>query len=130
MNWRAWVYDLLSSDLELTAEVPASRMFSSGSLTQPPDAWPFIVITFMPSTPAIKGSKLERIQTWVHDTGGSYVRIDRVLRIIQNRFEEAGSSGDFIAADWEGDSNDLRDDAMRTNTRYAMFRIAATRSGS
>lgn len=124
MNWRQWVVDTLKASSALQAEV-GNRFYGSGSLTESPTEVPFIVVAFIPNERRGPGRVLYRCQVWVHDRGGSYVRIDRILPLVTGAIASAVATEDFIGATWEGDSADGVDDAMNTKTRNVSFRLAA-----
>lgn len=119
MNLRTWLWDQLS-----TLAVP---VHSSGSLTRRPENEPiFLVVTFMPSVPGpFPGVEIQRVQVWAHDVDLSYVAIDELLKDIRTILRHAVSVDDLVAVTWEGESNDLEDEALETRTRYAMFRLSA-----
>jgi len=119
MNWRAWLHSQLTESEETTWPVHGSASLSRRPAVQ------FLAITFMPSLPGpFPGAQVLRVQVWAHDVAGSYVAIDRELENVRKVLRRATAEQEFISANWEGDSNDLEDDAMETRTRYAMFRLS------
>lgn len=125
MNWRAWIHDALTTDTRITDDVPPEHVHQSNSLEEVPDYEPFILYTFLGSNPGpFSGAKNLRAQIWVHDRGGSQVRIDRILDNVRAVMADQSSADEFIQAVWEGDSDDTVDNDLNTNTRNATFRLA------
>lgn len=126
MNWHSWVYDLLRNDTRITDLVPADRVHLRGHLSSSPEGEPFIVAGFAPTLPGpFPGSQNLRLQVWAHERGSSYVRIDPILQAARDVLRDATAQDQFISAVWEGDSEELVDDAFNTLTRNATFRLAA-----
>jgi hypothetical protein len=117
-------------------------VFGSHSIDTP-QVRPLIVLRWQASNPGFitvqGGSALSNwpinqkiVQVWVHDNPGDYARIDESLnrlRAILTSVEgvNVGSPNEWIhAIVWEGDSDDLSDDMLRTITRNAQFRLTGS----
>lgn len=126
MNWRAWVHNLIVD----SAVLPAQDIYGAGSLVDPPQNVPFIITTFIDDAPGpFPGSRMLRAQIWVHDRGGSYVRIDGILDQLRDVFRNAMSEQDFIQATWEGYSQEQTDDSLNTLTRHVSIRLSGKEGG-
>lgn len=131
MNWRTWVYDQLTSEPALTGKVPKKSVYSTLSLDKPPEKKPFIVLVFGNENPELKGTVSQQtLAVWVHDEGASYLRIDEILSIVRGILmkPQVKEPGAFMC-EWEGDSGDLSDDAMRTILRTSSYRVTTRKEG-
>lgn len=128
MNWREWSFNAVSAAPEVI-NTAGGRVIPRGSLRQSPDQSPFVIIHFMTNNRGpFPGSRIRRLAVWVHDRGGSYFRIDEILRSIRDHLETVSSEQEFISAFWEADGPDQEDEAMNTLTRSATYRIASKES--
>lgn len=108
-----------------------------------PQVRPFIILRWQAGIPGFTtaqgGSALSNwpinqkvLQVWVHDEPADYDLIDRSLkrlRAILTPIEgvNVGASDEWIhTIVWEGDSDDLSDDEVRTITRNAQFRLTGS----
>jgi hypothetical protein len=120
MDWRSWLYDVLSSNGGITALV-GDRIYSQ--LETPPEQKPFLV--FRITGDVVDVGPLTDVTVWVHDQPGSYVRIDQILALVRNVLEGPVPESGAIAAQWTGNSGDLADPDRRTVMRYSTFRLVA-----
>jgi len=126
-DWRAWLYQKLSSDPAITAEV-GNRIYST--LDMGPDEKPFLVIRLGESLSEVhsrEGGESTTAVIWVDDDPGTYVNIDRILKKIRTCLESGAMSGQQIQAIWQGDSQDLSDDARGTVVRNVTYRLVGRR---
>jgi hypothetical protein len=127
MNSRAWLWRRLTENAPLTALIPSTRIYSSGSLFAVPDVKPFLMIRLEPMLLGpFNGTEWQDSSIWIHDVPGSYVLIDSVLSAVREAMISAGSAeGDnqFMTALHQGDSQDLVDDGFNTITRNGSYRL-------
>lgn len=145
MTVREHIYNLITTDTQLNAlGINAASTFTGNTLDTP-QIRPFCVLRWSLVNPGLRqtreGGGLNEfpvnqriLQVWVHDewNAGDYTRIDRSLfrlRTLLTSVEGAftGEPGTRLTAiNWEGDSEDLSDDMMRTITRNAQFRLTGS----
>lgn len=124
---RAIVFQHLTSDAALTALIPAERWVSGRSLEDAPPR-PFAVVRFGGTFPGLAAVRAVRCEVWIHDDQGNYDLIDQVIELIKVRLDgkihltnvaEPGS--EIMQATWQGDSTDLFDPALKTNTKSTAY---------
>lgn len=131
---RAAVYNLLVGDTQLSAlGITASTIFSVASMDTAPRTQPFVVLRW--SNLNVRWNMAnqrgkQNLQVWAHDHGGDYGRIvsvlDRVFDILTNASHIVGSDGYIMTqADWRGESEDLKDDGLKTITRNSAWEIVS-----
>jgi hypothetical protein len=108
-----------------------------------PQIRPLIVLRWQASNPGFTdaqgGSALSHwpinqqlLQVWVHDNPGDYTRIDQSLnrlRALLTSVEAMNVGGPtewLHTIVWEGDSDDLSDDMLRTITRHSQYRLTGS----
>lgn len=104
--------------------IPESRVIQSASADEHYEK-PFLVVKcrgVFPSVSKKNGGGMVGAEIWVHDSYGSYDRINTILtRIRRGLFADApvyGAGGSFLACiDWESESPDLNDDGYGTICR-------------
>ena len=124
---RKVVFSLLSSDAELQALV-GDRIVERSALDDGgPAVKPFIVLGYAGTTRLGPGAEPKDLTLSVHDERGDYSRIGEVLSLCRTILESAihvEVDGQHLSsAYWQGDSEDLYDDALRTNFRSAGYRL-------
>lgn len=73
---------------------------------------------------------MEEVQIWVHDSSGSYKRIDEILNRLKAFMSDLrptrayGSDG--IVLEWLGKSGDLFDDEWNTLTRHHDYQLVTS----
>jgi len=128
MDWRKWAYEKLLATPALLAVVPEAFIFGDGSLVGSPSERPFIVLAFGGDTAELNDGDAPAVTSrslsiWVHDTPGSYERIDNVLGFIRNSLVGQVASPGATGCFWQGDSSDLADDNYGTIVRNSSFRL-------
>lgn len=124
---RQWLSDSLTSP-GVTALVD-TRIFQASDLLEVPEK-PFLSYSFGVRMDArVASASRWPFQVWVHDDVGSYLRIDRILDEVKAALLNADRPGELLEVHWLEDSGDLRDDEMRTVTRYSRFQLALSRRG-
>ena len=132
IDWRTWLYEVLTTDPTLATLVPAEQIHGAGSLTKPPAKKPFIIINFGALiSGAFPGLDLQNVTLWVHDEPGSYQRITAALAAIRASLApDGGRQGRVvgvpgaIAARWQGDSADINDEGLRTIARNTTYQLS------
>jgi hypothetical protein len=114
---------------ELLSLVPLDRIYEASAAPKSPQT-PYIVNRFL-SVVRISGipSRQKLLQTWVHDQPGTYVDIEAILRAtLAPTLAAVGETDTGWISDisWEGESEDLYDDATQTIVRYATYRLTGT----
>lgn len=129
---RAAVYGLLVGDTTLSAlGITAGTIFPTNTIDDAPRDTAFLVVRWEETTPrwGLSGSPgATDLTLWAHDHGGSYARINAILKrckeILEPAAHVAGSDNQVLTqADWRGDSADLYDDGYRTLTRNSAWKI-------
>lgn len=121
MQPRAALQTLLENDTELALEA----VFPTNSVDTPTEKW-FAVIAWGVTTPAYGTTGSDRVFIWFHDRNRDYGRINaallRVKQLLEATLALQGTDGVVLSvAEWNGESQDLRDDGYGTLTRYAEF---------
>jgi hypothetical protein len=123
---RELIFGALTASAPLTAEIPAARWIAGGAVDEPP-ARPFAVVRITDSPPTPHGTAQPSVQIWVHDDRGSYVRIDKILKLIRAALESAvpmeNTTDRIVCVEWQGDSPDLTDEGYNTNTRNSGYTL-------
>jgi hypothetical protein len=88
---------------------------------------PFAIYRIVDAPPTVVGSPQPRLEVWIHDNRGSYVRIDALIELVRTVLVAAvpmeNSTHRIVDVEWTGDSPDLVDDGYNTNTRNARFTL-------
>ena len=124
---RTTVYNLLRG---VSADIPDERIYQMGSVDETP-LKPFMVYRLSGSGTGVVSaskSKAVRLEVWVHDTPGSYTRIDDTLRDVENKLgstlHASFREGESIAQiDYTGRSPDLDDTGFRSICRMSSFTL-------
>lgn len=140
MALREYVYTLITTDAIMNAfGVTDDSTFLDHNLDTP-QIRPLCILRWQNVIPGNYGGEdgwpmNQRLLTvWVHDdkARGAYDQIDgsldRLRTLLTNvRGVNVGVPGAWVTRiNWEGCSDDLRDDDMRTIMRYATFRITGS----
>lgn len=128
MNWRQWIFQTLSANGAVIAQVPANRIFSGGALTGREGTTPFIVIRLLSMNMELSEGTAhsQTAEIWAHDKPGSYGRIDSILAAVRAALVGQVALSGGIACRWQGDSTDFADDDLGTITRNSAFRCVGT----
>lgn len=127
MNWRAWVYEKLSTAPEVTSIIPADQIYGAGALNLVPTTRPFITLRFMPAIRNVVNGRNDEVVVWVHDEPGDYGRIDEALAAVRTVLDEhVPDLPGSIVVRWQGESQDLADDGYGTITRNASYLLVGT----
>lgn len=131
LDVRRWVYARLIADdgiRQLLGDPPRVVGTLGGEESAVPAAKPFAVIRQGPTMRYMpEGGVTTDVTIWVHDDPDGYTRIDQVIGVIRELLEGQIGDPDGIAVSWSGDSQDLADDARKTNVRTTSYRLASRR---
>lgn len=139
MTLRTFIYDLVVGDTILNAfGINADSTFLDHNLDTP-QVRPLCILRWQSVSPGFSSGDLSivnrRVLTvWVHDdkARGQYDRIDGSLKRLRDiltnvRGVNVGESGAWLSEiHWDTDSDDLRDDALRTIMRYSQFTLTGS----
>lgn len=114
----------------VSPDIPAERWFQMGAIDETPEK-PFGVYRLSQSVPGVTRRSKSRsvsLEVWVHDTPGSYTRIDGVLDAVENTLEAvvhaSSAEGESISqVDWQSRSPDLDDTGFRTICKMSSFTL-------
>ena len=134
MSVRSYIFSLITTDPILNElGVNAASTFTTHTVDTP-QVRPLCILRWQAVNEGM-GPVNQRILTvWVHDARnvGDYTRIDRSLKRLRALLTgvEGVRVGDMYewlsGIRWEGDSDDLDDDALNTITRNAQFRLTGS----
>lgn len=124
---RKTVYSLLK---DVHPDIPAERWYQMGSIDETPEK-PFGVYRLAMTQPGVTRRSKYRptsLEVWVHDTPGSYTRIDEVLNAVEDVLDaviyaSAAPTESISAADFVSKSPDLDDTGFRTICKMSSFNI-------
>lgn len=130
---RATVRNLLLANATLTALVPAERWYAPGAVVDVP-VKPFAVLRWLaPVASAARGRFLRQLRVDVHDTRGSYVRIQQVLGspdkgtgvygVLSAVSQLVGVDGRITEMNYLGNSGDQEDDTYMTNYMFSSWQV-------
>jgi hypothetical protein len=124
---RKTIYSLIK---DIDPAIPADRWHQLGSVDETPEK-PFGVYRLSGTAPGVtrrSKSRVVRLEVWVHDTPGSYTRIDGVLNAVENVFDAvthaSAAEGESISQiDFDARSPDLDDTGFRTICKMSSFTV-------
>ena len=133
MALRDYVYQLLANDSVLNGLGIDGNSLHTVNDTDTPQERPYTTIRWGNTNPGLNASYtmiFRDFQIWVHDVPGDYTKIDNILlriRQLLTGVEGANAGAGFVSmVEWEGDSDDLSDDAQGTITRYGEFHLVGS----
>lgn len=135
LDLRNLVYDMLASDTQLNAlGITAANLWPSPPDT--PEGRTFMILRWgaeqvPPLRPVpVDGPTQMLLTVWSYDRDGGYDRITAQLRrvraVIDSLVNQSTGSGWVIGVNWEGSSEDLRDDVYAADTRNETYRFVAS----
>lgn len=125
MSARSAIYTILSEAF------PDFKWYGSNAISETSDIVPpFGIIRMSGDADAnIYNHPVPRLEIWIHDRYGSYMRIDHLLSEIRGVLaevhdrREAGSTTVIAEIRWKSNSPDLIDDGFKTATRMCSFEV-------
>jgi hypothetical protein len=130
---RATVRNLLIGTPALTTLVPAERWYAPGAVVDNPPK-PFVVLRWIaPVRSAAAGRFLRQLRVDVHDTRGSYKRIEQILGnpdtglgiygVFAPVVQLTGTDGRVTEMNYLGHSGDQEDDTYLTNYKFSSWQV-------
>lgn len=130
---RATIRNVLVANAPLLALVPADRWYVPGAVKDIPTK-PFVVLRWLaPVTSAASGRFLKQLRVDVHDTRGSYARIESILGspdkgtgvygVLNGLLDHVGVDGRITQCDYLGHSGDQEDDTYGTNYKFSSWQV-------
>lgn len=126
---RKAMFQLLTTDADLIADIPAARWYERGSVPDRPTL-PFAALVWGGRTAVGPGRSTQRFELWVYDKPGDTTLINRVLARSKDllemtqHYQAAGER--LVQADFQGSSPDLPDDVYRATVRNIGYRCIGT----
>lgn len=113
---RKTIMQIIAAVPAVTDEIPMDRWYGASSITETPEK-PFGIVRISGTGPGVtrrSRSKEARVEIWIHDKPGSYLRIDRLLTELEMAFDAvvhaSAEEGESISqADYDSRSPDLED---------------------
>lgn len=129
---RKLVWTLLKDDTQLNSLGIDEDSLLEESAVDTPAMRPFAVTRWREDSPGIGPVSRRTLTIWVHDTPGSYKRIDDVIRRVREVLEPVVAMQDpdggwLNQIEWRGNSEDLSDDVQGTVVRNATFLVVGSR---
>lgn len=128
---RSFIYDLLRNDPTLRSLGVASTAVYTGDVDTPPER-PFLNLRWgvSPIVPSIAAVGPRQLVVWVHDAPNDYTNIDAIIRQVKTLFlgvvGARHSFGYITQIEWNGDSEDGRDNGFDTIFRNTAHTIIGT----
>lgn len=128
-NWNKWLFEKLSQDTVILAEMAVKDILPGGSAEGRKDDIPFIIFKVGADVPELEGDMRAHASStfseiWIHDNPGSYARINRLLSHLKEAIEgPTDSASGGVACTWQGNSPELSDEGYGTIARYISFRM-------
>lgn len=131
---RKTVYQYLTSQSYLTDIVPPARWFQAGAVVDNPQKM-FVVLRWLAPVPSgiMTGHFFNQLRVDVHDTRGSYQRIDAflgsqhtntgVFKALEPLTQYVGPDGRITEATFLGHSGDQEDPTYNTNFKFSSWRV-------
>lgn len=139
MTARTYIYDLITQDTIMNAFGVTDESTFLDHFVDTPQIRPMCVLRWQSVTPGIPSfdpSPVNRrvLTVWVHDDNkrGKYDRIDGALKRLRTLLTgivgvNVGEVGAWLShVNWDGDSDDLRDDDKRSIMRYSTFTLTGS----
>lgn len=129
---RVTMHQLLIAQATLTAIVPSARWFQAGAVIDNPPK-PFVVERWLAPVPsAAKQRYLHQLRIDIHDTRGSYSRIDSFLAalypILSAVSNVTGADGRLTQCDFLGTGGDQEDITYQTNFSFSSWQVIGVRT--
>lgn len=140
MTIRSYIFSLLTTDSVLNnLGFTVNNVFTSHD-EDTPQSRPFMILRWGSTDVGLNdwdisiGSNLRNLTVWVHDDPGDYGRIDQAVSRVRMALKSihgayTGSIGQYIGqVNWNGDSDDLKDDIVGTITRNSSYTFVGSAS--
>lgn len=138
MSVRHLLYSIISADVGVQA-VYADRIMDAGQLGDlagqaPP--FPYLVTKYGERSSSFSGTAIDvEVELWSYDDPHDYARTEAGLEALKSCLDRRandvvaveGVTYRLIEARYAGTSRDFQDDALRASTKYATYRLVASR---
>lgn len=127
---RKTILQVIAANPDVVAEVPADRWYQAGSVAENP-VKPFGIYRLSSTGPGVtrrSPSREVRLEMWIHDEPGSYLRIDRLLSALERTFEAvvhaSAAEGESISqAHFDSRSPDLNDSGFGSICKATIYTL-------
>jgi hypothetical protein len=127
---RKTIMKLIELTPAVTAEIPLDRWFQASSVQENPEK-PFGVYRLAGTGPGVtrrSGSREVRLELWIHDEPGSYLRIDRLLTALESTLDAvvhaSAAEGESISQTaFDSRSPDLDDSGFGSITKATIYTL-------
>jgi hypothetical protein len=128
VNWRLWIYGLLTGNVTLTTQIPALSVFAGGALTNSPEEERFVIYRLQTEDPLLNGDDApaatgRMAEVWVYGPTGQYDDIDDYLKTLRGVLNTPVIGDGGVACRWLGDSPELFDSEFKRAVRYGTYRL-------
>lgn len=128
MTYAQTVYEWLTSDPAVAAELPAERWYGRGAVVDTPET-PWGLLVHLSTIRLGGGRDVYPMQVAVHDEPGSYVRIDMIQDLVVVRLKAlaqfTGAGGvRVVQADYLGRGGEETDPDRRTIYKMTNWQLA------
>lgn len=127
---RKTILQLITDTAAVAAEIPAERWYQASSVVETPQK-PFGIYRISGTGGGVtkRGpGRQVRLEVWIHDKPGSYLRIDKLLTEVESTFAAAvhasAAEGESISqADFDSRSPDLDDQGFGSICKSSIFTL-------
>lgn len=128
---RKLVWNLLTTDEALNGLGITQESVFAETGVDTPQMRPFLVTRWGTDEVGVSSVSRRLLTVWVHDEPADYTRIDAVITRVRAVLEAAVARQDpdggwLVQVEWQGNSEDLSDDAHGTVVRNAAFRVVGS----
>lgn len=127
---RKTIMQIIASDATVMQEIPIENWHQASGVETAP-AKPFGIYRLSGTGPGVtrrNASKEVRLELWIHDVPGSYLRIDKLLGSLESTFNAvvhaSAEEGESISqAAYDSRSPDLQDTGFNSICKASIFTL-------
>jgi len=127
---RKTIMQIIGTNTDVLEDIPLDNWHQASSITETP-VKPFGVYRLSGTGPSVtrrSASKEVRLELWIHDVPGSYVRIDRLLSSLESTFNavvhaSADEDESISQAAYDSRSPDLEDSGFKSICKASIFTL-------
>lgn len=127
---RKTIMQLIAGTPNVIEEIPLDRWYQADSIKETPEK-PFGIYRLSSTGPGVtrnSPSREVRLEVWIHDEPGSYLRIDRLLTAVENTFKAvihaSAAEGESISqAAFDSRSPDLNDSGFGSICKATVYTL-------
>lgn len=127
---RKTIVQIIGTNADVLAEIPLENWHQASDIDAAP-AKPFGVYRLSGTGPSVtrrSESKEVRLELWIHDVPGSYLRIDKLLSSLESTFNAvvhaSAEEGESISqAAYDSRSPDLQDTGFNSICKASIFTL-------